>query len=498
MARKPKAGAPADGLSRINHFVVLMLENRSFDHMLGFLYPDGQSPSGQPFEGLTGNESNPDSQGKPFQVFPIGAQDPNRYFYPKADPGEGFHNTNAQLFGTTNPAQGAAADNSCFIQNFAATLQWEKSQKGFTILPGTQETDIMGCFTPELLPVLSGLAKGYAVCDHWFCSAPTETLPNRAFALMATSQGHLDDKTRVFTAKSIFSLLQAQGLTWAVYGYTSPPLTRGSVADISNAPEGNFGLFSDFQAAVKAGTLANFVFLEPSWDSQGNSQHPNYDVALGEQFISQVYNTLFGSKVWDETLLVVTYDEHGGCYDHVAPPPTVAPDDSVGEFNFGFDRLGLRVPTILVSPWIPAGTVYRVPQGPDEEITPFDHTSLLKTVEMRFGLPSLTQRDAAATDIGGIFTLSSPRADNPLAGVKPPVNPKAASLPDKPTHLQNVQADLASRIPGRNETKGVEHHDGMVPPLKTGSAVEDYIRKRYQNAKAGPKKGRGSGKKKKA
>lgn len=419
MAKKQKLGTVAGGgLSNINHFVVLMLENRSFDQLLGFLYADSQnqSPLGHPYEGLMGNESNLTSQGKPFQVFQIPANDKNLYFYPKADPGEGFQNTNAQLFGTTAPAAEAQADNSGFITNFGATLAWQQGQKNghWDILPGTAETDIMGMYTPDQLPVLSGLAKGYAVCDHWYSSAPTETLPNRAFALMATSQGFLDDKNKVYTAKSIFTLLADHQLTWAVYGYNAPPLTRHSVADITQAANSQFGQFKDFQAAVKSGKLANFVFLEPSWDAQGNSQHPVGSLAAGEAFIQQVYETLRGSKVWEQTLLIITYDEHGGNYDHVPPPGgAVAPDSSSGEYGFNFQRFGVRVPAVLVSPYIEAGTVYRVTQGIGGVPTPFDHTSVLKTVEKRFGLPPLTLRDAAAPDLGGVLTLSTARTDDP-------------------------------------------------------------------------------------
>lgn len=490
MARKRKAApaakrasaAAAGGLSQIDHFVVLMLENRSFDHLLGFLYEDSgnQSPLGHPFEGLTGTEQNNDSKGNPTPVFKIQPNDPYRYFYPKADPGEGFHNTNAQLFGTTAPAAGAAATNGGFITNFGSTVQWQQSDKQghWNILPGTVETDIMGIFTPDLLPVLSGLAKGYAVCDHWHSSAPTETLPNRAFALGATSQGHLDDSVKVYTAPSIFTALEKAGATWAVYGYTQQPLTKNSVSDISQAPAANFGVFSDFQAAVKKGSLANFTFLEPSWDSQGNSQHPNYDVAAGEALIQQVYETLFGSPVWESTLLVITYDEHGGCYDHVAPPSCVAPDASAGEYGFGFDRLGVRVPAVLVSPWIEAGTVYRVTQGAGGTPLPFDHTSLLKTVEKRFGLQPLTQRDAAALDLGGVFTLSSPRQDDPLKGVTAPTNPKASALGNPPSHLQGVQAEALAGLPRAKDKKGVPHRDHLAPAFKSGKEADAYIRKR--------------------
>jgi phospholipase C len=484
-AKPSVAGAStAPGLQQINHIVVLMLENRSFDQMLGFLYASqgNKSPLGQPYEGLTGNEFNLDSQGKKVNVFQIPANDPNLYYYPKTDPGEGFMNTNAQLFGTTTPAAGAQATNGGFITNFGATLKTQQNETG-AALPGTVETDIMGMYAPSQLPVLSALAKGYAVCDLWFGSAPTETIPNRAFALMGTSQGHLEDSVRVYTAPSIFTLLSAHGCTWALYGYDQAPLEKQVVADISQAPAGNFGQFQDFKNAVQAGTLANFVFLEPSWGSKGNSQHPNYDVSAGEALISQVYTTLFGSKVWNQTLLIITYDEHGGCFDHVPPPSNATPPDNLaGQFGFPFTRFGPRVPTVLVSPWIAAGTVYRVPQSGSAAPTPFDHTSILKTVENRFGLPALTKRDAAAPDVSGVLTLTTARTDNPLAGVSPPVNPSPNLISDHVTHLQQVQAQNLSEIPNKSEKKGIAHHDGY-PQFKTGTEAAQFIRTRAKGSK---------------
>jgi phospholipase C len=242
-------------------------------------------------------------------------------------------------------------------------------------------------------------------------------------------------------------------------------------------------VFTDFKSAVQAGTLADFVFLEPSWGSKGNSQHPNYDVSAGEAFISQVYNTLFGSKVWNQTLLIITYDEHGGCFDHVPPPANATPPDTLaGEFGFTFTRFGPRVPTVLVSPWIAAGTVYRVPQSGSATPTPFDHTSILKTVENRFGLPSLTKRDAAAPDVSGVLTLATARTDNPLAGVSPPVNPSPNLIADHVTHLQQVQAQNLAQIPGQSEKKGMEHHDGY-PRFKTGTEAAQFIRARAHAVK---------------
>jgi len=464
--------ADENGLSAVQHIVVLMLENRSFDHMLGYLYSStgNVSPSGQPFEGLTGSESNPDDNGNPVAVFQIEPTTPNAYYMPGADPGEGYMATNSQLFGNiTAPASPAVPAMQGFVKDFAYTLGWQSREHGWTILPGTTANDIMGCFTPDALPVLSALAKGYAVCDHWFSSAPTETLPNRAFALAATSQGHMDDKTRTFTTPSIFGLLGQHNLTWGIYGYQAEPLTKSTFTDIASAPGGTIGKFADFAAAAAAGSLPSFSFLEPSWSSTGNSQHPAYDVALGEQLMHDVYEAVRGGPAWPQTLLIITYDEHGGLYDHVQPPwSATPPDNTTGEFNFDFTRFGVRVPTVLISPLIAPGTVYRVPDGS----VPLDHTSTLKTVEQRWGLPALTARDAAAPGFGDVLTLATARTDDVLAGVTIPAdtppNPAAAD----PSHLQEVQADLISR-----RFPAGRHDDAnALPRISTNEAYSTYIR----------------------
>lgn len=455
-------------LMSINHIVVLMLENRSFDHMLGFLYQQTKnvSPLGQPFEGLTGGESNLDASGKLVTVFPIGSTTANAYFMPGADPGEGYTATNDQLFGSTAAPSPAVATNAGFVTNYASTLAWESKSPSWSVLPGTVASQIMGVFTPAMLPVLSGLARGYAVCDHWFSSVPTETLPNRAFVSAGTSQGHMNDNTHSFTSPSIFGLLTQHQLGWSIYGYTQQPKTRLDFPDTTSAPDSHFGLFTDFTAAAAAGTLPPYTFLEPSWETTGNSQHPNYDVSLGEQLIHDVYYALRRGPAWNQTLLIVTYDEHGGCYDHVPPPGGATPPDaSVGEYGFDFKRFGVRVPTVLISPLIAAGTVFRVANG----AMPLDHTSILKTVELRWGLPSLTARDAAAVDVGDVLTLSTPRTDDPLAGVVVPTstgtNPSAAL----PSHLQRVYAQQLSQMAvpdpgfdGRTDLKSNEDYRAYI------------------------------------
>jgi phospholipase C len=464
--------AAANQLGSVEHIVALVLENRSFDHMLGFLYADSGNVSPatkQPYEGLTGNESNPDATGTAVAVSALTAEKANLYFTPGADPGEGFLATNAQLFGNSSPPAGVSATNTGFVTDFAATLKGIDAHR--PIIPGTTAPDIMGIFTPELLPVLSGLARGFAVCDHWFSSVPTETCPNRAFLCAATSQGHMDDSTSKYTSQSIFGLLSAHNLLWSIYGYNTAPLTRLNFPDTTHAAESHFGKFPAFQTAAAAGTLGAYTFLEPSWGSSGNSQHPNYDVALGEQLIHDVYYTLRNGPAWNHTLLIITYDEHGGCYDHV-PPPTgaVPPDSSAGEFGFDFTRFGVRVPAVLVSPLIAPGTVFR-PSG----TVPLDHTSILKTVETRWGLPPLTARDAAAPDVGDVLTLTQPRTDDPLAGIIVPKSAVANPVAGTPSHIQQVYAQLVSELPV-NDIEGQTH--SAMPTLTTEQDYHDYISSR--------------------
>ena len=469
-----------DLLSSINHIVVLMLENRSFDQMLGFLYADRNNipPIGPGFEGLTGREANPDDAGVAVTVFRVNPSDQYAYFMPGADPGEGYAATNSQLFGHITAPTPPTATNQGFVTDFSYTLGWESGEQGWSILPGTTAAGIMGVFTPEMLPVLSGLARGFAVCDHWYSSVPTETLPNRAFACAATSQGHMDDKTKTYTAQSIFGLLSANNIDWAIYGYDTEPLTRLNFPDTTNASDDHFGLFTDFKSAAASGALRAYTFLEPSWGARGNSQHPNYNVALGEQLIHDVYYALRNGPNWNETLLIVTYDEHGGCYDHVPPPSgAVPPDDSAGEFGFAFSRFGVRVPAVLISPRIAAGTVFRVPTN----TTPLDHTSILKTVERRWNLPALTRRDGAAPDFAAVVTLAAPRNDDPLAGVVVPVANDRNPAEDRPSHLQEVHAELVSQLPVPDGSRG--HHHAM-PTLRTGADYTAYIRARTAAWKA--------------
>jgi phospholipase C len=439
--------------------------------MLGSLYADAGnvSPLGHSFEGLTGKEENPGPDGSTVTVFDITATTPNSYLMPGADPGEGYVATNNQLFGSADAPSPAVATNLGFISNFASTLTGVDADR--TNVPGTVASDIMGMFTPEMLPVLSALARGFAVCDHWYASVPTETFPNRAFVSAATSQGRMDDAVSKFTCPSIFGRLTAKGLDWSIFGYENAPLTRLNFPDTVDAPETHFGTFADFEAAAKQGTLAPYTFLEPSWGSSGNSQHPNYDVALGEQLIHDVYYAARNAPTWDSTLLIVLYDEHGGCYDHVAPPGGATPPDaSAGEFGFDFTRFGVRVPAVLVSPLIEAGTVFH-PVG----TVPLDHTSILKTVENRWQLAPLSARDAAAPDLGDVLTLTEARTDDPLAGVVVPTFPGSNPASGSPSHIQQVHARLVSQLPVDAAHDPAPHG---TSGLETERDYDDYIRTR--------------------
>jgi len=464
----------ANQLGAIKHVVQLMLENRSFDQMLGFLYhaAGNKSPLGHPFEGLTGQESNPDDTGREITVYRIDQTADHPYLMPGADPGEGFHHTNYQLFQTDDPEAGQVATNKGFVIDFKAAIASDLA-KGFKdTLTGTQPSEIMGMYSPEMLPIMSSLAKGFAVCDHWFSSAPTQTLPNRGFAAAATSLGFLQNAhAKFFTTTSIFGLMGKNNVDWSIFGYNREPMTRMDFPDTRAAADSHYGHFRDFEERAADGTLAAYTFLEPDWGANGNSQHPNYDVAKGEKLIHDVYYALRNGPHWNDTLLVITYDEHGGNYDHVSPPwGATPPDNSAGEFGFDFTRFGVRVPALLVSPRIAAGTVFRAKQGT------IDHTSVLKTVEKRFNLPPLTARDKAAPDLGDVLTLAQPRTDDPLKGIALPLSDATHPAPEVPTPIDLIHAEKVSTLALRNEQGSYDEH--TLPALATSADVGDYIQNR--------------------
>ncbi len=284
----------------------------------------------------------------------------------------------------------------------------------------------MTCFTHEQTPVLSTLAREFAVCDHWFASVPSQTFPNRDFMHAATSDGHVTNTPPTCHAPTIFNRIEERAAdsrdgtgtkvpTWGVYSGTEGTsffsLTRLVMQrTLGDHRFGGFHPIARFADDARAAQLPSYTFLEPQFTGRyQNDQKPPSDIRPGEDLIGWVYETLRDSPLWERTLLVITYDEHGGCFDHVAPPGGATPPDPtcpIGDQGFRFDRFGVRVPAVLVSPWIEAGTVAR-PAG----TTPFDHTSVLATIHERFGTQPLTARDRAAPDLSCVLTRDTPRTD---------------------------------------------------------------------------------------
>ena len=244
----------------------------------------------------------------------------------------------------------------------------------------------------------------------------------------ATSNGFVVNAPFVnwlFThAPTIFNRIQdarRPGLTWKVYFDELNLISLTWLLQPALKPfrRTNFFHMDAFFDDARNGTLPSYSFIEPRLVVNHNDQHPPVDDFLythaelaGEQLIYDVYQAVRSGQAWERTLLVITYDEHGGCYDHVPPPKAVPPDPAhpPGQYEFKFDRLGVRLPTVLVSPWIEPGTVVH---------TVFDHTSVIKTVCNRWDLPHLTERDKTATDLSAALTLDRPRTDEPLIAPRP-------------------------------------------------------------------------------
>jgi phospholipase C len=392
-------------LTPIENIVVLVMENRSFDHMLGFL------PGVNGLKGDEGNHADPASPGSPFIRVSNGAQYTGDL---DIDPSHELTNVNEQLFGSGTGSQPGGAHNIGFVSNYA-----RQRDKNNNLAVGA---NIMKCFDPARLPVLTQLATEFAVCDRWHASVPAQTWPNRFFLHCATSNGFVDNQPRHYGMRTIYENIAGVGLDWAIYFHDFPHSL--SLANLTNSAfAANLRFFPEFFRDLKNGTLPNYSFIEPryfnllSW--KANDQHPPHDVQLGEHLIADIYEQLRKSSYWDKSLFVILYDEHGGIYDHEFPPSAVSPDGKTSPVtNFAFDRLGLRVPAVLVSPRIPKGTV---------DSTLYDHTSLLATVRELFNLPKpLTERDRLAKTFTHWFDNAA-RKDEPTELTRP-AHPEATEF----------------------------------------------------------------------
>jgi phospholipase C len=448
----------------IQHVFVLMLENRSFDHMLGFsgitgkdavtggatavggllllggslrqLARDWQTSSAS---GIVINQGknwpppppisvrslfNGFSNSYGGQVYPV--TQPADFVMP-VDPGHEFSTdpSNGIPTGVLQQLCGPAAvypfggsyppcDNSGFVASYVLS--------GGGANPG----EIMKCYSPGQLPVLDQLAQEFVVCDNWHCSMPGPTWPNRFFALGASSGGldhspsgldiagwELPGNGFKFPNGSIFDLLNNAGISWQIYAGDNFPV----VGALSGVDIFDINDYSDFAGDVaQANYQPSYTFIEPNYGDSafgtfkcGTSQHPMDDVTRGEVLIKVTYEAIRSSPIWGNSLLIITWDEHGGFYDHVTPPPAVAPGDTMpgsqyNQHGFTFQRYGPRVPAVVISPLIPRNLI-------DHRL--YDHSSIPATLESLFGLAALTQRDANANNLMPLVSLATARVDTP-------------------------------------------------------------------------------------
>ena len=493
-------------IQKIEHVVVLMLENRSFDSMLGWLmHPDGirQKVNGVAGKGLTNpiprNASHPEG----LTSIPVSAADPNDMTHPNPDPGEEYSHVNTQLFGSVIPEENShlAANKAKPPYNLPPRHPATAPMNGFVIdyinsfrerrkkEPTFEEYKIiMDCFPEEAVPVMSGLAKEYAVFDAWFAPVPSQTLCNRSFVHAATSHGYVLNGSMIrwmlHSSPTLYDRIDAKKgspITWRVYydKLDILPLIGLQYPKLLKPRKKNFRYMEDFINDAAAGSLPNYAFIEPRFLIDHNDQHPpigetlyeTSSVLAGEQLIERIYNAVRTGPKWENTLHIITYDEHGGCYDHVAPPTATPPDPKrpTGEQDFKFDRLGIRVPTIMVSPYIQKGTVIS---------DVHDHTSIIKFLCDRWGLESLTERDKAAVNFHEVLNLPEPDFRTGFELQSRPYHGSRATLDEPINDLQKTILFLLAAIEDWM-TKGLKEFiidEKRVAHIKTiGQAVSFTI-----------------------
>jgi phospholipase C len=415
-----------ESFAKIQHFVVLMLENRSFDHLFGKL--NDVLPG---VTGLAGDECNYDDPNAPLPEHVRIVQPADRFDMP-FDPPHEFLDVQFQLFGPVqgksnqpNPPTDVAAM-SGFVFRTLSTVQNLYSQDA---------ARVMSYFTPDQIPVLRTLATEFAVFNNWHSSLPGPTWPNRFFVHAATSGGlnYSPSDAQIvagfsFKGGTIYERLGDKTSDWHIY-HDGLPQSIG-IVDLRwnflkqqvNAFNSNFRPMAEFETDLAAGDLAPYTFIEPNYDTGhnylgGNSMHPLNDIRNGEALVKRVYEALRKSAFWETTMLIITFDEHGGFFDHVPPPAALPTGDdhryADSDIPFSFDRFGVRVPAVVISAYTERGTIIGTTTNP----MVFDHSSIPATVEKRFGLASLTQRDAKAATLDVALNRAQPRssaADAPM------------------------------------------------------------------------------------
>jgi phospholipase C len=475
---------------RIEHYFVLMLENRSFDHMFGFSGLSGIGIDGGPTSVIGADperDSNFDTNTRSW--IPVTVRPPADFALKDVDqdPGHEFEDTVvalcAQFDDSGNlkpldydPVLGGypPITNGGFVQNYS-----HPSAPG-DMASGTPDR-IMRCFdTASQLPVMFSLAQEFAICDQWFSSLPGPTWPNRFF-LLAASSGGLDDSpssldvvtsTTVegyrFSNGNVFDLLDNNCLDWRIFEGDEFPVSFAMSGMNLNALQGRFKDFEDFQSEVNKSSFSDrFVFIEPKYGAHGfdvtgpgdftcgSSMHPLDDVTRGERLVKSVYETIRNSPHWEKSVLLIVFDEHGGFYDHVAPPAAVPPGDTITESyvqkGFKFDQLGVRVPALVVSPLVPRGVI---------DHTVYDHTSMLASLERLYGMKNLTQRDGNAKDFLHLLSLQAARTDAPTTLPDPAQTPRPLSCDD-----ESEDSLLIRRSELREALRSGSYHEREVAEL---------------------------------
>lgn len=470
-----------------------MLENRSYDHLLGYLkHPD---PS---YRNL---EDDPRS----CPVDPSNVDGPAVPATSDADPALGVdpgHTPAAirmQLYGTENPAASAPFTMNGFVRSYANVINppgpanlmrtaWRWINKLWRRLFGRPAAgaDIMRCFNEKTAPVLCELAKHYALLVNWFSSVPGETWPNRNFAHAGTSHGQNKIVLNFYTDTTIFDRLGPTG--WRVYHQGVPQVWVFPTLWLTEECRANFADTERLFADIKNKDLPRYTFIEPDHGFgplKGNSQHPSDNTSSGESFlggetlIARIYNALAEDQdFFATTLFLITYDEHGGFYDHEHPVEVAPPDEFVAEDGFDFSITGVRVPAVAISPLIPRGWIDR---------RQFDHASIPKTVRTQFGFEEtwLTQRDRVAADLlddaNGLPLLDEPRDDPLELAVPVPDGAAEAATTKELNEFQASLVNLAGAVENRLSSEVPEAlgpPDAEPPAYRPTPATEQAARRR--------------------
>lgn len=419
------------------HFIVLMLENRSFDHLFGYLGTGDGLPAG----GATNFLKPGDSSSTAFS-----SREGGDFTAIGDGPSHSLKQTNMQLFGVTKPTAAVAAKTpplNGFVASFKESLSHDLRRQ-----PTDSELQqVMNCFDPVQLPVLSTLAQSFVLCDRWFADVPGPTMPNRAYVHAATSQGYTWNANwkPKFTCKTLYDRINADpARTWRSYYHDKDDILE--LYPYIDMDETNHVQFEgNFVNDVAGDRLATYSFITPAFlnspQHPTNSMHAPADVRPAEKLVADVYGALRAQPdVWKKTLLIVVFDEHGGYYDHVPPPATVSPDGIDGLMDesflvpFNFERLGLRVPAILISPWF----------KPEVDSTVYSHSTIPGSIIDALKLPGgfLTKRDAKANKLTAKYLIDdgqrSWRTNTPdlTVPVQPqPIDMMAREVLDGTVHL---------------------------------------------------------------